>query len=176
MAARAHQTTDDGGRRSAEEDCSGTSSTTGKSQKGESAGCKQQALGSFIKFLSVIKDYSSFFDQHKLNGAFPGYKVRKLHSADWTARDLQYFPTHIFRRPPEHNSSTKHKTQTLNVTEAIIQTLNNCMNVILDCLLRLRYHLSVLYISNACALHFPLHTRPKESLTGRIHGDQEKEP
>lgn len=154
MATRAHQATDDSWRRGTEENCWRPSIPTGKSPKGESAGSEQLALGSFIKFLSVIKDYSSFFDQHKLNGAFPGYKVRQSTS---TARDLQYFPAHIFRRLPEHNSSTKHKTQTLNVTEAIIQTLNNCMNVILDCLLRLRYHLSVLYISNSCAHPFPLH-------------------
>lgn len=73
----------------------------------------------------------------------------------------------IFRRLPEHNSS-KQKTQTLIVTEAIIQMLNNCINVILDCLLRPRYHF---LFSKACARSFPLHNDVSGALLERHSSD-----
>lgn len=79
----------------------------------------------------ISQDYTRFFDQNKLNASFPGYKV-KLVKQIAQETFIKHPLVHNFRRPPEHNSS-KRKIQTLNVTEAIIQMLNNCINVILDC-------------------------------------------
>lgn len=82
------------------------------------------------------QDYSGFFAQHQLNGSFPGYKVkpnsRKLPPNSAFTKGFRFsLPVHSPH--PEHNTS-KHNFQTLSVTEAIIQMLNNCINVMLDCL------------------------------------------
>lgn len=128
MATRADETTNVWGRRSRKKDCGRSGVQAEESAEGSRCELLSNKL-SFHWFYS--QDYRQFFDQHKLNDGYPTYKVKYyLICTQKTLRSANF----SLCRPRQELNSSKHNFQTLNVTEAITQIVNNCINVILDCL------------------------------------------